>query len=220
MVTLYQSQEPPRDLKVTRRETSLVFPSERTERKSLYLSNIDQVLNFDVQTVHFFRTHVDYPPDVATERIRSGLSRVLAAYDFLAGRLRPSNGSGGEGAGRLVIDCDGSGVGFVVASSEYSLEEIGDLVYPNPAFRQLIVQGSGLDELGTDGDLPLCVVQVNTPTYLVTFVGMHLFSFSFLSSMHAFLCDEIGILIGPPHVGGQSSSSVVGVCGFKAMDSL
>ncbi|KAG5532775.1 hypothetical protein RHGRI_027166 [Rhododendron griersonianum] len=156
------SQEPPRDLKVTRRETSLVFPSERTERKSLYLSNIDQVLNFDVQTVHFFHAHVDYPPDVATERIRSGLSRVLAAYDFLAGRLRPSNGSGGEGAGRLVIDCDGSGVGFVVASSEYSLEEIGDLVYPNPAFRQLILQGSGLDELGTDGDLPLCVVQVTS----------------------------------------------------------
>lgn len=92
---------------------------------------------------------------------------MLAAYDFLAGRLRPSNGGGGEeGGGRLVIDCDGSGVGFVVASSEYSLDEIGDLVYPNPAFRQLIVQGSGLDELGTDGDQPLCVVQVNTPTYI------------------------------------------------------
>ncbi|KAF7131935.1 hypothetical protein RHSIM_Rhsim09G0128400 [Rhododendron simsii] len=162
MGTLYKSQEPPRDLKVTLRETCLVFPSEPTERKSLFLSNIDQVLNFDVQTVHFFRAHTDYPPDAATERIRSGLGRVLAAYGFLAGRLRPSNGGGGEGDRRLVIDCDGSGVGFVVASSEYSLEEIGDLVYPNPAFRQLIVQGSGLDELGTDGDPPLCVVQVTS----------------------------------------------------------
>lgn len=92
---------------------------------------------------------------MVTERIKSGLSRVLVAYDFLAGRLRLS-----DGGGRLEIDCDGSGVGFVAASSECTLEEMGDLVYPNPAFRQLIAQGSSMDELGTDGNLPLCIVQV------------------------------------------------------------
>ncbi|KAG5532780.1 hypothetical protein RHGRI_027171 [Rhododendron griersonianum] len=162
MGTPHQFQEPPRDLKVTLQEKCLVFPSEQTERKSLYLSNIDQVLNFHFQTVHFFRAREDYPPSAVTERIKNGLSRVLVAYDFLAGRLRLSDGGGGEGGGRLEIDCDGSGVGFVVASSECTLEEIGDLVYPNPAFRQLIAQGSSMDELGTDGNLPLCIVQVTS----------------------------------------------------------
>ncbi|KAK6156447.1 hypothetical protein DH2020_010695 [Rehmannia glutinosa] len=47
--------------------------------------------------------------------------------------------------------------GFVVATTEFSLDEIGDLVYPNPGFMQLIVQG-----LEKFDDQPLCVFQVTS----------------------------------------------------------
>ncbi|KAK6136371.1 hypothetical protein DH2020_029861 [Rehmannia glutinosa] len=73
-------------------------------------------------------------------------------YDFLAGRLKLNHQTG-----RLEIECNASGAGFVVATTEFSLDEIGDLVYPNPGFMQLIVQG-----LEKFDDQPLCVFQVTS----------------------------------------------------------
>ncbi|KAL5582823.1 hypothetical protein UlMin_015265 [Ulmus minor] len=146
-----------RDLKVTIHSSSLIFPFQETERKSMFLSNIDKVLNFDVQTVHFFRAHKDFPdPRVLAEKVRETLGKILVPYDFLAGRLKLN----GE-TGHLEIDCNASGAGFVVASSEFTLDEIGDLVYPNPAFEQLA--STNLDISIQDAtDRPLCIVQVTS----------------------------------------------------------
>uniref|UniRef100_A0A5B7BZ18 Putative omega-hydroxypalmitate O-feruloyl transferase n=1 Tax=Davidia involucrata TaxID=16924 RepID=A0A5B7BZ18_DAVIN len=157
MGTLYQGADPPviQDLKVTLQHSTLVFPSQETERKCMFLSNIDQVLNFNVQTVHFFQAHPDFPPEIVTEKLKTALCKVLVPYDFLAGRLKLNHA-----LGRLEIDCNAAGAGFVVASSEFTLNEIGDLVYPNPAFRQLIVQS--LDNLGPDDQQPLCILQVTS----------------------------------------------------------
>ncbi|XP_052180288.1 acyltransferase GLAUCE isoform X2 [Diospyros lotus] len=152
MGILHQEPLPLPDLRVTLEDTFLVFPSQETERKSIFLSNIDQVLNFDVQTVHFFPPHPDFPPSVVARKLQNALSEVLVPYSFLAGRL-----SLNKELGRLEIDCNSAGAGFVVASCQHSLDEIGDLVYPNPAFRQLIVQR--LDKLGQH-DQPLCIFQV------------------------------------------------------------
>ncbi|XP_059628608.1 acyltransferase GLAUCE [Cornus florida] len=142
------------DLKVTLHDTSLVFPFQENERKSMFLSNIDQVLNFNVQTVHFFPAHPDFPSEILAEKVRTAFCKVLVPYDFLAGRLKLN-----PELGRFEIDCNGAGAGFVVASSEFTLHEIGDLVYPNPGFRQLIIQS--MDKLGPN-DQPLCIVQVTS----------------------------------------------------------
>ncbi|XP_058094089.1 acyltransferase GLAUCE [Magnolia sinica] len=142
------------DLKVTLHRSSIITPSEKTERRSMFLSNIDQVLNFDVETIHFFRATHDFPPEKVVQKIEKALGKLLVPYDFLAGRLRFD-----PQAGRLEIDCNGAGVGFAVATSELSLDEIGDMVYPNPAFRQLIFAKEAI--LGPE-DQPLMLLQVTS----------------------------------------------------------
>ncbi|CAK7325981.1 unnamed protein product [Dovyalis caffra] len=143
------------DLKVTIQSSSLVFPNQETaERKSMFLSNIDQVLDFNVETVHFFASHKDFPAQAVAEKIKNALEKILVPYDFLAGRLKLNTTTG-----RLEIDCNGAGAGFVVASSECTLDEIGDLVYPNPAFAKLVV--TSLDSLEKNGK-PLCIIQVTS----------------------------------------------------------
>ena len=147
--------EPPsllQDLKITIQNVSLVFPSQQTERKSMFLSNIDKVLNFSVETVHFFSSRKDFPPHLVSEKLKTTFAKLLVPYDFLAGRLRSN-----PETGRLEIDCNSAGIGFAVATSDYTLDGIGDLVYPNPAFGQLIYKS--MDNLEQD-DQPLCIVQV------------------------------------------------------------
>lgn len=140
------------DLKVTLQDSTLVFPSQETENRSIFLSNIDQVLNFYVQTIHFFPANPDFTPEVIASRLKTALEKVLVPYDFVAGRLKHNPQSS-----RLEVECNAAGAGFVVASTQFSLDEIGDLVYPNPAFRGLIVQS--LDNLEADNQ-PLCIFQV------------------------------------------------------------
>lgn len=120
----------------------------------MFLSNIDKVLNFNVQTVHFFQAHPDFPPPTVVEKLETALQKILVPYDFLAGRLKMN-----PKLGRLEVDCNAAGAGFVVASSEFTLDEIGDLVYPNPAFQQLVVMS--MDNLAPD-DQPLCILQVTS----------------------------------------------------------
>lgn len=153
MGTSFQEAAPPlQDLKVTIHETSMVYPSKKTEKKSLFLSNIDKVLNFDVETVHFFEANKDFPPQIVAEKFKNALADALVAYDFFAGRLKLSSDTN-----RLEIDCNEEGAGFVVASSEYELDQIGDLVYPNPAFAQFVHKNK---DFLKPGDVPLCVAQV------------------------------------------------------------
>ncbi|KAM7494434.1 hypothetical protein LguiB_029043 [Lonicera macranthoides] len=157
MGTLYQEPHDPaakQDLKVTLQHSTLVFPIQETENKSLFLSNIDQVLNFNVQTVHFFRAHPHFPPEVVKEKLKNALGKVLVPYDFLAGRLKFN-----QELGRLEINCNAAGAGFVLAKSELSLNEVGDLVYPNPAFGQLTVPSLDILE---PNDQPLIILQVTS----------------------------------------------------------
>jgi len=154
MGTAYDHDAPPLllDLKVTIHNSSMIFPSKEIGRKSMFLSNIDKVLTFDVETVHFFGAHKDFSPDVVTERLKNALEDAFVVYDFLGGRLKVSLETE-----RLEIDCTPEGAGFVVASSEYKLDEIGDLDYPNTAFTQLVHKNKNFLK---EGDVPLCVVQV------------------------------------------------------------
>ncbi|KAL8463777.1 hypothetical protein ACS0TY_033648 [Phlomoides rotata] len=145
------------DLKITFQESTLVFPSQETEKRSFFLSNIDQILNYNVPTFYFFSANPDYPPEQVSKRLKLAVQRVLVPYDFMAGRFKLN-----EESGRLEIDCNAAGAGFVVASSEFSLDEIGDLVCPNVGFQQLAVQTLP-DNLGPNkDDHPLFILQVTS----------------------------------------------------------
>lgn len=142
------------DLKVTMENSSLIFSPYASERKSMFLSNLDQPLNYDMRKIQFFQAHPQYPSHVVAERIKLALQKMLVPYDFLSGRMRSSPQSD-----RLEFDCNNAGMGFVVAKSDRSLEELGDLVYPNPAFGQLISPST--DGLITH-DRPLFTIQVTS----------------------------------------------------------
>ncbi|KAK4404989.1 Anthranilate N-benzoyltransferase protein 1 [Sesamum angolense] len=127
-------------LNITFQQSILVPPSNQTHNhhpnKSIFLSNIDQILNYNIPTVHFFKANPDFPPEIVAERLKMALQTLLQApYDFMAGRFKLNQQSG-----RLEIHCNSAGAGFVVASSEYSLDDLGDFVYPNLGFRQLALQ--------------------------------------------------------------------------------
>ncbi|KAE9586540.1 hypothetical protein Lal_00044626 [Lupinus albus] len=146
-----KAQSLPQDLKVIIHKTSMIFPSKKTEKKSVFLSNIDKVLNFDVETVHFFDANKDFPPKIVAEKLKKALEDALVVYEFIGGRLKVNSETK-----RLEIDCNEEGAGFVEASSEYKLNQIGDLVYPNPAFGQFVHKNK---DFLKPGDVPLCVVQ-------------------------------------------------------------
>ncbi|XP_020576915.1 omega-hydroxypalmitate O-feruloyl transferase [Phalaenopsis equestris] len=144
------------DFKLTILSSSILHPSGPMEsRSTLFLSNIDQILNFNVETIHFFAANPDFPPETVAEKLRSAVKRVLVPYDFLAGRLIRLEGK----EGRLEIDCNSAGVEFLVAESELRLDQIGELEYPNPAFRQLAAAGAVREGLKME-DRFLCSFQL------------------------------------------------------------
>ncbi|KAK9735840.1 hypothetical protein RND81_04G232000 [Saponaria officinalis] len=154
MGTLYQGPPPLlQDLKVTKNDSTLIFSPKESDKKSMFLSNIDQVLNFEVQTLHFFTKNPNFPTKKVFEMIKNALEKILVPYYFLGGRIRVNNETG-----RIEIDCKNGGIGYVVASSEYKLDELGDLVYPNPSFEQLVTKkmDNNVD------DHPLCIVQMTS----------------------------------------------------------
>ncbi|KAL3637340.1 hypothetical protein CASFOL_019639 [Castilleja foliolosa] len=152
MATISSPNPSIHDLKVTFQESTLMFPPTKNDQNTLFLSNIDQILNYNVPTVSFFPANKDYPPHVVSERLKSAFQKVLATYDFMTGRLKLN-----EETGRLVIDCNAAGAGFVVAVSEFSLAEIGDLGCPNLGFRQLAIQ-----TLPDVDDQPLFILQITS----------------------------------------------------------
>lgn len=60
----------------------------------------------------------EHPIDEPAETIRRGLSRALAYYYPIAGRLAP-----GAGGGQARVECNGEGVVFVDASADCALKE-------------------------------------------------------------------------------------------------
>ncbi|XP_071711291.1 acyltransferase GLAUCE-like [Rutidosis leptorrhynchoides] len=161
MGTLYQSPiiksstpEIIEDLKVIIHDTVTILPPHETEKRSMFLSNIDQILTFNVETVHFFEANPEFPPQVVAEKLKLALSKAMVPYDFLGGRLKLNHE-----LQRFEFDCNAAGAWFVVGSSEFELGEIGDLVYPNPGFRQLVQKSYENLDLH---EKPLCILQLTS----------------------------------------------------------
>ncbi|CAA7396440.1 unnamed protein product [Spirodela intermedia] len=142
-----------RDLRVSILRSSILRPPENVERRLIFLSNIDQQLDFNVETIHFFLPNLEFPPDAVAKRLESAMEELLASsYDFLAGRL-----SWDESEARWELDCNGAGVGFVEAASELTLAELGDLELPNPVLSQL---AAGKADAMDIEDRPLFVIRL------------------------------------------------------------
>ncbi|KAI3907873.1 hypothetical protein MKW92_029979 [Papaver armeniacum] len=143
MLEFLPRRAPHDDLKVELQNASMVVPVEVTERRSMFLSNIDQSVNLYCGAIGFFSATPNFPPDLIAKKLELGLKRLLAEhYDFLAGRLKWDSKQG---------------PGFITASSKLSLEEVGDLHSPNPAFEQLAPQN--FNKLWPK-DQPLFIMQV------------------------------------------------------------
>ncbi|KAJ0972991.1 hypothetical protein J5N97_020950 [Dioscorea zingiberensis] len=135
------------------KSSKLVQPLETHERRSMFLSNIDQVLNFDVERVYFFDANPDFNLDTLADKLEFAFRSLLSSYDFMSGRLKFNSKEE-----RLEIDCNAAGAVFAVAISELMLADIQDLEYPNPAFVQLVVK---IDCMEME-DKPLCALQVTS----------------------------------------------------------
>ncbi|GLJ27316.1 hypothetical protein SUGI_0536110 [Cryptomeria japonica] len=140
------------DLKIKVEAPFAVYPAEAKEARSMFLSNIDQTLVAAVGTLSFFSAHSTMSFEEVVESYVKALSEMLVTYDFMAGRLKLN-----EEEDRLEIECNGAGAFFAVASSELSMEELGDITTPNLAFRRFVLCDSVTQS--HQQDLPLLTLQ-------------------------------------------------------------
>ncbi|KAI0507808.1 hypothetical protein KFK09_013936 [Dendrobium nobile] len=134
---------------------TLVSPRNPTPTEILYLSNIDQTVAFNVETVFFYEVPEDAQADASSiiELVKEAVSDVLLIpYYFMAGRLRFNFDEG-----RLELVCNNKGVLFVGARSSLELKELGNLSFPNPSFQHLILPTEGFHDLA---DTPIFSIQV------------------------------------------------------------
>ncbi|KAH9310039.1 hypothetical protein KI387_037950, partial [Taxus chinensis] len=137
------------DLRVKEERLTVILPRNVTERRTMFLSNIDQkFVHYIQQYVHFFSAHPQIPFGMVVDVQTEALSRILDSYDFISGRLRFNSEEG-----RFEIDSNAAGAPVAVCSSELSLEDLGDVSYPNPAFTQLCLLSDSANRILEDDPL-------------------------------------------------------------------
>ncbi|KAM6602400.1 hypothetical protein CsatA_022009 [Cannabis sativa] len=124
------------------KERSMVKPSEKTPRRQLWLSVLDQINNLTHNSViYFFRSSSSNNNNNFFDAniLKHSLSKVLVPFYPIAGRLvRPIQVHGG-GPGhhpRTEIDCNDEGVLFVTAETTAVIDDFGDFA-PTPQLRRL-----------------------------------------------------------------------------------
>ncbi|WOH01139.1 hypothetical protein DCAR_0520520 [Daucus carota subsp. sativus] len=137
-------------IKITVRNSSLVYPSKPTPLKKLWNSNLDLV----VGKIHFPTVYF-YKPNGAcnffdSEILRQSLSNVLVSFFPMAGRLSKNE------KGRVEIDCNAQGALFVEAEADSSVDDFGDF-RPSPQLRRLVPVA---DYSGDISSYPLVMAQV------------------------------------------------------------
>ncbi|RLN31040.1 shikimate O-hydroxycinnamoyltransferase-like [Panicum miliaceum] len=117
-------------------ESSLVSPSQETPTGQLWLNPLDLLLvnRGHTPTVYFYRPAAGSAAadffDVA--RLKESMARALVDFYPLAGRLAV------DADGRFVIDCNAEGALLVVARSDLTVDDFGD-VTPSPELKELFV---------------------------------------------------------------------------------
>ncbi|GLJ35332.1 hypothetical protein SUGI_0710750 [Cryptomeria japonica] len=137
------------DIRVQRKGLSVIYPKKKRERYSLSLSNLDQKLvGYNLKLVHFFSSNQEIPFDSIIYNHTEALTRILDFYDFISWRL-----SFNSEERRFEIDSNDAGVPFAVCTSELTLEGLGDVTYPNPAFNQLCLLSRSTNQIPEDEPL-------------------------------------------------------------------
>ncbi|KAA8548494.1 hypothetical protein F0562_000239 [Nyssa sinensis] len=122
---------------VKKEPVKLLSPKNPTPVETIYLSNIDQAVNFPVETIFFF----EVPPNKSSsttlhisEAVKKAVAEVLLVpYYFMAGRLNFNHGTN-----RLELLCNNAGVLFVSATSRLKMKDLGNLSLPNSTFDHFI----------------------------------------------------------------------------------
>ncbi|XP_075512629.1 omega-hydroxypalmitate O-feruloyl transferase-like [Primulina tabacum] len=112
-------------LTVKQGQPALVPPADETKKGLYFLSNLDQNIAVLVRTVYCFKSE-EKGNENAVEVMKDALSKILAQYYPLAGRLT----IGPEM--KLAIDCTSEGAVFVEAEADCDLEVLGDTTKPDP----------------------------------------------------------------------------------------
>ncbi|KAH9329696.1 hypothetical protein KI387_001804, partial [Taxus chinensis] len=134
-------------------EPQLVTPPCPTPSEVLGLSNLDSqsFLRFTIEYIFVYKAPEGEDDEAAIERLRNGLSRALAYYYPLAGRLRSRHDH------KLEVLCNAQGAVFVRARANLTLNEFGTLHKPANSWKKLLHKVAAPD--GFLGIPPL-VVQV------------------------------------------------------------
>ena len=160
-----QGEASPSPLPLTLSPIETILPSQNTDSTPIPLSLIDHCLAYVVDTVYFYPNPVESSSHHRHElvpKLRQALSEILVPYHFLAGRLaqNPSNGM-------LELDCGRQGALFASASCELAMADLGDVTFPNPAFRALVLQPPLQNAVAAKmTDAPLLMMQVKEYTYI------------------------------------------------------
>lgn len=144
------------DITVVVHDVKLVQPADATKEETMYLTNIDLTLVETVECFYVFLNNKDRSSENVFSVLEDALARLLVPYHFMAGRLEVNLEEE-----RLQVKCNRAGAGFLVASSEQTVEELGDLKLVNPNFGKL-VPAPPSDDIRPVDDF-LLMVQVSVP---------------------------------------------------------
>lgn len=112
----------------------VVQPAEATQEGTIYMTNIDQMLVVPVESFFVYLPNTERSSaETVFSVLEDALAKLLVPYHFMAGRFEVN-----AEEERLQVKCNRAGAGFVVASSEQTIEELGDLKLMNPGFRKLV----------------------------------------------------------------------------------
>ncbi|XP_058091948.1 alcohol acyltransferase 9 [Magnolia sinica] len=126
-----------------------ISPKWPTPNHTLYLSNLDdqKFLRFSIKYLYLYRK------SIPSDTLKSSLSRALAEFYPLAGRLRISR----DDEEKLEVDCNGEGAVFAEAFMDFSADEFLEASRrPNRSWRKLLYRVEAQSFLG----VPPLVVQV------------------------------------------------------------
>lgn len=103
------------------------------------MTNIDQMLVMPVESIFVYLPNRERSSETVFSILEDALARLLVPYHFMAGTFEVNSEE------RLQVKCKRAGAGFVVASSEQTIEELGDLKLMNLEFRKLVPSPSGIN---------------------------------------------------------------------------
>ncbi|XVF65889.1 hypothetical protein PTKIN_Ptkin09bG0287300 [Pterospermum kingtungense] len=141
-------------MEITLKETTIVRPAQETPKGSLWLSNLDLVMNrYHVPTVYYYKPINGCSNFFDREKLKEALSKILVPFYPIAGRL------GFDENGRLEIVCNAQGVLFIEAETSSAVDQfVGDFSDKSEAFRLVPM----VDYSGGISSYPLLVLQVTT----------------------------------------------------------